>query len=149
VVLLDGPAKSADVIKAMRWILQLDGFMTSDEAKTFAGHSARHWASTVARLLALPIEDRNEIGRWVASVVETAARRTAMPNVYSAADAEAPCVLAVLRKIVDATHELVRAVGGATRLPRSTPWSIYSTEPVPQLNAEASTSGSDSDEAGP
>ena len=121
--------------------------MTQQEAAAFSGHSARHWASTVARLLALPIEDRNEVGRWVAAVVETAARRAAMPNVYSAADAEAPRVLAVLRKILTATHERVLASGGAAKLPRSAPWSIYNADRVLDLEAEASTSGSDSDDA--
>ena len=87
------------------------------------------------------------LGRWVAAVVETAARRAAMPNVYSAADAEAPRVLAVLRKILIATHERVLASGGAAKLPRGTPWSIYNTDQVLDLEAEASTSGSDSDEA--
>ena len=97
--------------------------------------------------MALPIEDRHEVGRWIAAAVDTHARRAAMPNVCSAADAEAPRVLAVLRKILDATHERVVAAGGAAHLKRNAPWRIYSDEPVLALHGEASTSGSDSDEA--
>ena len=46
-----------------------------------------------------------------------------------------------------ATHERVLASGGAAKLPRSAPWSIYNADRVLDLEAEASTSGSDSDEA--
>ena len=146
VCFLDGPAKSADIIKAMRWILRIDNFMTEAESKTFSGHSARHWAVTVARLLALPIEDRNELGRWIAALVDAQARRANMPNAYSAVDAEAPRVLAVLSKIVAETHERVEAAGGATKLPRHKPWSLYSDDMlVLDLEGEASTSGSESD----
>ena len=146
VCFLDGPAKSADIIKAMRWILRIDSFMTEAESKTFSGHSARHWAVTVARLLALPIEDRNELGRWIAALVDAQARRANMPNAYSAVDAEAPRVLAVLSKIVAETHERVEAAGGAAKLPRRKPWSLYSDDMlVLDLEGEASTSGSESD----
>ena len=145
VAFLDGPAKSADVIKAMRWILCMDNFMTEEEAKSFSGHSARHWAPTVARLLAMPIEDRNEVGRWVAALVDAHARRAAMPNAYSARDAEAPRVLSVLGEIVRRTHGCVLAAGGVAMLPRGNPWAIYSDAPVMELDGEASTSGSESD----
>ena len=145
VAFLDGPAKSADVIKAMRWILCMENFMTEKEAKSFSGHSARHWAPTVARLLAMPLEDRNEVGRWVAALVDAHARRAAMPNAYSARDAEAPRVLSVLGEIVRRTHGCVLAAGGAAMLPRSNPWAIYSDAPVMELDGEASTSGSESD----
>ena len=70
VAFLDGP-KSADVIKAVRWILCMDG--TEEEARSFSGHSARHWAPTVAGPLAMPIEDRNEVG-----LIDAHARRAAM-----------------------------------------------------------------------
>ena len=50
-------------------------------------------------------------------------------------------------KFVDATHERVVAAGGAAHLKRNAPWRIYSDEPVLDLHGEASTSGSDSDEA--
>ena len=118
---LDGPAKSADVIKAMRWLLMMGSFMTSAEAQAFSGHSARHWAVTVARLLAMPIADMNEVGRWIAAVIDAQTRRASMPNRYSAADGEAPRVLAVLTKIVAMTHERVKRAGGAPKLPRHAP----------------------------
>ena len=57
-------------------------------------------------------------------------------------------MLAILRRIVDVTHACVEAAGavhGAAKLPRDRPWSIYSEEPVLNLDAETSSSGSESD----
>ena len=60
---LDGPAKSANIIKALRWLLVLDGFMTEAEAKQMTGHSMRHFLVTVARLLGYTQEEWNaELG---------------------------------------------------------------------------------------
>ena len=66
-----------------------------------------------------------------------------MPDAYSARDAEAPRVLSVLSKIISKTHERVLAVGGVAKLPRSNPWALYSDAPVPDLDGEASTGGSE------
>ena len=54
-------------------------------------------------------------------------------------------MLSVLSKTISKAHERVLAVGGVAKLPRSNPWAIYSDAPVPDLNSEASTSGSESD----
>ena len=66
-----------------------------------------------------------------------------MPDAYSARDAEAPRVLSVLSKIISKTHERVLAVGGIAKLPRGDPWAVYSDAPVPDLDGEASTGGSE------
>ena len=78
-------------------------------------------------------------------LVDAHARRAAMPNAYSARDAEAPCVLSVLGEIVRRTHGCVLTAGGVAMLPRGNPWAIYSDAPVLELDGEASTSGSESD----
>ena len=130
VVVLDGPAKSAFVIKAMRWVLAMDGYMTEAEAKHMTGHSLRHWLGTVARLLGYSEEDRSELGRWLASTTDGAARRGSMPNRYSNADAEEPRVLALVAKLLADTMARVRKAGGPSKLSKAAPWAVYTSDGV-------------------
>ena len=66
-----------------------------------------------------------------------------MLDAYSTRDVEAPRVLSVLSKIISKTHQRVLAVGGVAKLPRGDPWAVYSDAPVPDLDGEASTGGSE------
>ena len=52
-------------------------------------------------------------------------------------------MLSVLSKIISKTHQRVLAVGGVAKLPRGDPWAVYSDAPVPDLDGEASTGGSE------
>ena len=97
-VLLSKPASSANVVRALRWVLTLPPLsMTALEARSFSGHSLRHLLPTLARFFGLSIEDRNELARWAAAA-DTKGRRASMPNLY-ASEAEAPRILAIQRDI--------------------------------------------------
>ena len=42
--------------------------LSAEQARGFSGHSGRHFLPTVARLLGIPKEDRDELGRWLAAL---------------------------------------------------------------------------------
>ena len=66
---LPGPASSSYVIKLLRLLLTLPPLsLTPQQAAEFSGHSLRHCLPCLARALALPMEDRDELGRWVAGI---------------------------------------------------------------------------------
>jgi len=150
VAVLDGPAKSAYVIKVLRWILVIFDFMTAEEAKLMTGHSLRHWLGTVGRLLGYSEEDRSELGRWIAATTEGVVRRGSLPNRYSNADAEEPRVLALVTRLLSDTMRRVRRAGGPAGLSNSSPWAVYAGEGAAvcdDVGAEASSSESSDSEA--
>jgi len=150
VQLLDGPAKSAYIIKALRWLLMLGGFMTEAEAKQMTGHSMRHFLVTVARLLGWPKEDRGELGRWIAATTEGDARRGAMANRYSNAEAEEPRVLALVARLLQDIFDRVKSAGGPEVLSSQAPWAIYASEGAAvsdAIDGEPSSSESSDSEA--
>ena len=150
---LPGPASSASVIKVMRYLLTLPPLSLSTEvAQHFSGHSLRHMLPTLARALALPIEDREELGRWAARL-DARARDQHMPNLYSA-EAVPQRVVAIVRRLLVSAHGRVAAEGGPAALFRLQPlsreaWSFFGPGDLsPLVGAEASSSESDSgDEA--
>ena len=145
-VVLEGPAKTADVIKVMRFILTLPPLsMSAADAKRFSGHSMRHLLPTLARLFGLDKEEREELARWAASP-EVRGQRRAMPNVYSQ-EVAAPRVINIINKILQRAFATTDALGGFEHLPSFGHWDIFSSVPthVPELPAEASSSESDSD----
>lgn len=104
--LVCSPASSANIIKAMRWMLQQPPLkLSASEAASYSGHSPRHFLPTLARLLAFPLEDRNEIARWAASE-DTRGRRAAMPNAY-ASEAEADRILDIQQRLFKGLFDLV------------------------------------------
>jgi hypothetical protein len=124
VVRIPGPAKSADVIKAMRWVLTLPPLsMSAEEARRYSGHSLRHLLPTVARILGFSIEERNEIARWAAAA-DRPSQRNAMPNVY-ASEAECDKILGILTRLVARMHEVVQLMGGPSHLPATGGWSQF------------------------
>ena len=150
VTVLDGPAKSAYVIKVLRWTLVMFDFMTLEEANVMTGHSLRHWLGTVGRLLGYSEEDRSELGRWIAATTEGVARRGSLPNRYSNADAEEPRVLALVTRLLSDTMRRVREAGGPAGLSKSSPWAVYAEGGVAvcdDVGAEASSSESSDSEA--
>ena len=147
---LDGPAKSAYVIKVLRGLLVLGGFMSETEAKLMTGHSLRHFLVTVARLLGYGQEDRSELGRWVAAVTEGVARRGALPNRYSNADGEEPRVLALVSRLLQDICDRVTLAGGPHALSNAEPWAAYASEGVAacaDIAGEPSSSESSDSEA--
>ena len=157
VVRLPGPARSADVIKAMRHILTLPPLsMSAAEAKRYSGHSMRHLLPTVARILGFSKEERDELGRWAPSA-EHSNRRRAMSNAY-ASEAECGRILDILRRLLKRLHEVVTKMGGPSRLPAAGGWQAFADaagyagdatfgddEIDRQVGAEASSSESDDD----
>lgn len=108
---MPGPAKSAEVIRDMRYLLQLPPLsLTAAEAALYSGHSPRHLIPSLARLLGFPIEDRKEVARW-AAMREKRAERGAMPNLY-AQEVESPRVLEILSRILSSLDHLVKSLGG-------------------------------------
>lgn len=161
VVRIPGPAKSADVIKAMRWILTLPPLsMDAAEARRYSGHSLRHLLPTVARILGFSIEERNEIARWAAAA-DRPSQRNAMPNVY-ASEAECDKILGILSRLLARMHEVVQLMGGPAHLPATGGWSqfaVYASRGTDvavavtgdddvdtQVGAEASSSESSDDD---
>jgi hypothetical protein len=159
VVRLPGPARSSDVIKAMRHMLTLPPLsMSVAEAKRYSGHSMRHLLPTVARILGFSKEERDELGRWAPSA-EHSNRRRAMSNAY-ASEAECDRVLDILRRLLQRLHEVVAKMGGADKLPAVGGWKAFAeasgcTDAVSfgddvvdqHVGAEASSSESDDDDA--
>jgi len=158
VVRLPGPARSSDVIKAMRHILTLPPLSMSEvEAKRYSGHSMRHLLPTLARILGFSKEERDEIGRWAPSV-ECANRRRSMSNMY-ASEAECDRILDILRRLLQRLHEVVSRMGGPDKLPAVGGWKVFAdaagctdviignAEVDAQVGAEASSSESDDDDA--
>ena len=160
VVRLPGPAKSADVIKAMRWILTLPPLsLDAVTARRYSGHSLRHLIPTVARILGFSIEERNELARWAAAA-DRSSQRNAMPNVY-ASEAECDKILGILNRLVARLHEVVQSMGGHAQLPATGGWSQFAAaacdDPLTaavvsdddvetQVGAEASSSESSDDD---
>jgi len=90
----------------MRWMLQQPPLkLSASEGASYSGHSPRHFLPTLARLLAFPLEDRNEIARWAASE-DTRGRRAAMPNAY-ASEAEADRILDIQQRLFKGLFDLV------------------------------------------
>lgn len=124
VVRIPGPAKSADVIKAMRWILTLPPLsMDAKDARRYSGHSLRHLLPTVARILGFSIEERNEIARWAAAA-DRPSQRNAMPNVY-ASEGECDKILGILKRLLARMHEVVLLMGGPAQLPSIGGWTQF------------------------
>ena len=104
----------------------------------------------MARLLGWSQEDRDELGRWVASLVDTKSRRAAMANLYSQ-EGEANRVVKLLRRLFGEMHTLVQRAGGPRALPRATQWEALmegaeGTPPIiAPIGAEPSSSESESD----
>ena len=114
-VLLAKPASSANVVRALRWVLTLPPLsMSVQEARSFSGHSLRHLLPTFARFFGLSIEDRNELARWAAAA-DTKGRRASMPNLY-ASEAEAPRILAIQRDIFAKLVSVLRTARTATSI---------------------------------
>ena len=146
------PAKSSEVIDALRAILMLPPLsMTKKEAKRISGHSMRHVMPTLARVFGMSVEDRAELGRWAAAV-QASTRRSALPNTYSA-EAESGRVLEILRGLLARMDARVKELpGGFGSLPAFGGWDRMAGGAVPDavlevdLEAEApSSSESDSD----
>ena len=141
------------MIKVFRYLLTLPPLsLTAEVAQHFSGHSSRHLLPTLARALALPIEDREELGRWAARL-DARARDQHMPNVYSA-EAVPQRVVAIVQRLLVSAHRRVVAEGGPEALFRLQPlskdaWSFFGPGDLsPLVGAEASSSESDSgDEA--
>ena len=124
VVRIPGPAKTADVIKAMRWILTIPPLsMDAATARRYSGHSLRHLLPTVARLLNFTIEERNEIARW-AACADRPSQRNAMPNVY-ASEAECGTIIGILERLVARLYEVVEQMGGPASLPATGGWTQF------------------------
>ena len=149
VAALDGPARSADVIKAMRHLLTLPPLsMSPERARCYSGHSLRHMLPTLARLFGLPKEDRDELARW-APTPEARGQRRAMANMY-AREAECSRVLGIARRVINSMLERVRS--RYTPLPAEGGWDVFDLEShAPRAmhlgaGVEASESDSDSDD---
>ena len=147
---LPGAASSSAVIKAMRFLLTLPPLRLSvEDAKKFSGHSLRHMLPTLARAMALPVEDREELGRWAARL-EARARDQHMPNLY-ASEAAPQRVVQIVQRLLRSAHVKVQAEGGADSLFRQSPleggaWSLFGPGDLsPLVGAEASSSESGSD----
>ena len=144
VTTLPGPARSADVIRAMRHVLTLPPLsMSPDRARLYSGHSLRHLLPTLARLLGLPKEERDELARW-APTPEARGQRRAMSNMY-AQEAECSRVLDICRRVL--ARMLVCTRAHVDVMPAEGGWDAF-TPAAPQhvdAGVEASDSGSDSD----
>ena len=91
-------------------------------------------APTVARLSAMPTEDRDKNGRWVASHVCAHAWRAAMPDATQLGTrGHLVCSRCSERLYAERTSAPWRLV----QLPRSDPWGVRSDAPVPDLGGEA------------
>ena len=91
-------------------------------------------APTVARLSAMPTEDRDKNGRWVASHVCAHAWRAAMPDATQLGTrGHLVCSRCSARLYAERTSAPWRLV----QLPRSDPWGVRSDTPVPDLGGEA------------
>ena len=91
-------------------------------------------APTVARLSAMPTEDRDKNGRWVASHVCAHAWRAAMPDATQLGTrGHLVCSRCSERLYAERTSAPWRLV----QLPRSDPWGVRSDTPVPDLGGEA------------
>jgi hypothetical protein len=144
VVTLPGPARSADVIRAMRHVLTLPPLsMPQERARLYSGHSLRHFMPTLARLLGFPKEERDELARW-APTPEARGQRRAMSNMY-AQEAECSRVLDICRRIMSCM--LARVSASHAALPAEGGWDVFSPVATPHIEAgaEASDSGSDTD----
>ena len=120
VAVLDEPARSATVIAVLRWLLTLPPLsLTKEEAAAYSGHSMRHFMPTLARFMALPEEDRNELARWAATC-DTRGRRHSMPNRY-ASEAEAPRIFQIQRALFERLDAAVGAGAAEAALVRSAP----------------------------
>lgn len=140
----DGPARSQYVIKHMRAMLRLDGFMSAAQAKRFSGHSGRHTLVTIARLLRYKSEDRHELGRWLAALSDKKERRASMPNAYSS-EGEQPRVLEVITRLLG---DIRRRVPSPSELSHDDPWAPFrgaagGSAGGEHIDAEASSSESD------
>ena len=127
---LSGPAKTADVIKVMRYLLTIPPLsLSAKEASKFSGHSMRHLLPTLARLFGLSKEDREELARWAASP-DVRGQRGAMPNVYSQ-EVAAPRVVSIINVILSRAFARSDELGGFENLPSFGGWNDFL--PVPDF----------------
>ena len=102
--------------------------LTPQQAAEFSGHSLRHCLPCLARALALPMEDRDELGRWVIDsrgpgTGPRAGRVESLSN-RSSDEAASPRVVDIIQRMLRAMHECVRSEGGVS--PRSLRWAAGS-----------------------
>jgi hypothetical protein len=144
--LLDAPARSADVVRFLRFLLTLPPLsMTKEDAAKISGHSLRHFLPTLARLFGLTEEDRCELARWAATQDKTH-RRASMPNLY-AQEAEAPRVIKIVSRLLEAARTAI----GDTQLPPIGGWELIravqqEAAQAVAIDAEASSSESEDED---
>jgi hypothetical protein len=143
-------------VRFLRFLLTLPPLsMSAADAKKLSGHSLRHLMPTLARCFGLSEEERRELARWAADG-GAAAGRGCMPNLYSQ-EAEAPRVVGILRRLLRRASERAHELGGFDSLPAIGGWELFDKESAAsavqrglgQLDAEASSSESDEEEASP
>ena len=146
-----GPAATANVVTAMRFMLTLPPLsLTKEEAAAYSGHSLRHLVPTVARILGFSEEARHELNRWAIGVDRRRGGQGNMPQVYSQEAAEHR-VVPILSRLISRVLERAVELGGVEQPRLLEDWALFRSDtreefvPPDLLEGEATSSESDDD----